>query len=514
MKLSKIQLLLLSGAYLFVWNLWVNTASVWVLCAWWILMLPFLFHRWILKAMLMLQIAIAALALFAKSAYQVVISEDILLSALMTEADLTAEMFSWRFIVYLILFGILPILLIASTKIQKHTWRKTFFQTIAFLVVNVAVVAAIFISQDYSFRDKGHIRDSRFMSDVLNFSPVDAQYNMRRAYKTWRNMQKNYLNIENLTQKYHYHSENDELLLVVVLGESTRGDRFALNGYSQPTNPQLSQIPDLYSFIGTSCDTLTINSLNCVTSPMLASDEGRQVKQSSFGQILRHLGYRTEIYSLQTLGALYAYLGYDKLLSKYQITANQNNGAKDVVLLPHILQSIANYRGGKQMIIAHTLGSHQTYDDRIDERYAPFEPYCRDPDVAKCQPEELNNAYDNTVVGVDKFLADTIAALKNKKALLIYFSDHGESLGEGGYYFHGQPVKTAPKEQFSIPVVFWFSDAYRETPQGKTAAERVAAAWRNKAVLSHDQMFHSILGCAGIVSDNGGINSELNICAQ
>ena len=117
------------------------------------------------------------------------------------------------------------------------------------------------------------------------------------------------------------------------------------------------------------------------------------------------------------------------------------------------------------------------------------------------------------MLGVDELLAETIKSLSDKRALLIYVSDHGESLGENGDYFHGKPVNIAPKEQFSIPFVVWFSESYRQSPEGKVLAERVAQAVKDGRAVSHDNIFQTVLGCAGITSPDGGIDPHLDICA-
>ena len=39
---------------------------------------------------------------------------------------------------------------------------------------------------------------------------------------------------------------------------------------------------------------------------------------------------------------------------------------------------------------------------------------------------------------------------------MLYISDHGESLGEGGVYMHGMVAASmAPKEQIEIPFIVW-----------------------------------------------------------
>ena len=51
---------------------------------------------------------------------------------------------------------------------------------------------------------------------------------------------------------------------------------------------------------------------------------------------------------------------------------------------------------------------------------------------------------------------------------LLYVSDHGESLGEGGVFLHGLPKAIAPKAQTHVPVFLWAPEgssdvSYKET---------------------------------------------------
>ena len=507
--------------YLFALNLFSNhgmveiQAAVWpalvLLALGWLLALV---HRWPFKLFWTLNLLAGSVAVFAKSQYRILITEDILLSALISENDLTAEMISVKSVCFVLVFGLLPVLLLWRQRIRQVGWRRHLACCGLASLAALLAVFGLFQYKGYHFRGKGSIRDSRFMGDVLRFSPLDVYYNGQRARKSVRDMKRNYAGVERMPQKYRYLDQKDDLLVVFVIGESTRGDRFSLNGYPRNTNPQLAAIPNLYSFKNAqSCDTLTVNSLNCLSSPMLKSSPDRTPRQSSFGEVFRSLGYRSEIYSLQTLSGFYSYMGYDRLVSKYQIVAEQQSGAWDAALLPYMRQSVAQYRVGKMLLVLHTLGSHQTYADRIPPHHRVFTPYCTNPDVSHCSKAELDNAYDNTVLGVDELLAETIKSLSDKRALLIYVSDHGESLGENGDYFHGKPVNIAPKEQFSIPFVVWFSESYRQSPEGKVLAERVAQAVKDGRAVSHDNIFHTVLGCAGITSPDGGIDPHLDICA-
>jgi len=248
-------------------------------------------------------------------------------------------------------------------------------------------------------------------------------------------------------------------------------------------------------------------------SSLPCSSTRSRVTDPAFSAIFRSLGYRVEIYSLQTLNAFYHYLKYDTLLSKYAIVREQKSGTRDVSLLPYVQKSIETYKKGKKLIIVHTLGSHQSYFDRIDASMEKYRPVCNSADVALCSKEALVNSYDNTIVAIDSFVSSVLAMLAEKNAMLIYLSDHGESLGEGGYYFHGKPKETAPKEQFMIPFMFWFSDSYAKTAEAEYFRKWVDT-FSLDANVSHDYLYHSILGCAGIESVDGDINGKLNFCQE
>jgi lipid A ethanolaminephosphotransferase len=64
-------------------------------------------------------------------------------------------------------------------------------------------------------------------------------------------------------------------------------------------------------------------------------------------------------------------------------------------------------------------------------------------------------------------------------SFVFYASDHGESLGEKGVYFHGLPYVIAPKAHTHVPMLAWFSNK---------------KSGNVNQVLSHDNISHSLLG--------------------
>jgi lipid A ethanolaminephosphotransferase len=106
--------------------------------------------------------------------------------------------------------------------------------------------------------------------------------------------------------------------------------------------------------------------------------------------------------------------------------------------------------------------------------------------------------YDNSIAYTDRVLAHTIDWLQRQAAvyapMLLYVSDHGESLGEGHLYLHGMPRAIAPREQTHVPLLLWLPPA--------SAAGMAADCLRaqRQRPLSHDHLFHSVLGLLGVRS--------------
>ena len=107
-------------------------------------------------------------------------------------------------------------------------------------------------------------------------------------------------------------------------------------------------------------------------------------------------------------------------------------------------------------------------------------------------------------------------SLAGKKAVLIYTSDHGESIDENRH-FHATPKPLAPPEQLDVPLMFWASEPYlNANPGNRKAFEQLQLAAKSpnatKTGVAHANLFDSMLGCLGITSNNGGIDPKFNLC--
>jgi lipid A ethanolaminephosphotransferase len=119
------------------------------------------------------------------------------------------------------------------------------------------------------------------------------------------------------------------------------------------------------------------------------------------------------------------------------------------------------------------------------------------------------NAYDNAIAYTDHVIAMQIDALRRAApaldSVLIYASDHGESLGEAGIYLHGMPYAIAPRAQTEIPMLMWTSEAFRR----RAGLEESCLRAQGRLKASHDNLYPTVLGIFGVHNSVYDANLDL-----
>jgi len=160
---------------------------------------------------------------------------------------------------------------------------------------------------------------------------------------------------------------------------------------------------------------------------------------------------------------------------------------------------LTEIEGDRIFVALHQSGSHgPAYYNKYPPDFEYFMPVCKTVQIAKCTEEELNNAYDNTIRYTDSLIADLISQLQeldDVNATLIYVADHGQSLGEDGYYLHGAPIAIAPSQQREVPFLVWMSKGFQQSRKLNNAAIL------RDITFPHDFPFHSVMGAFGMRSD-------------
>ena len=317
---------------------------------------------------------------------------------------------------------------------------------------------------------------------------------------------------EDISTKFTFVDSSDEDVVgVLVIGESARYSNFAINGYKRDTTPNLSKIANLTSFKARSCASNTYLSVPCMLSRYGEQDLNLIDTETSVLSVLTRLGFDTVWLGTQSItqyyrnkkgGSFYDEVNFHTIPGGSLVFVPNDD---DIKMLPYLKNYIKS--GGKNFVVLHSTGSHWNYGARYPKEFAKFKPDLDGTvkhDPSSCDREELINSYDNSILYTDFFLSGVIDQLKDKKAFMIYVSDHGESLGECGRLHHGGDGDIP--EQRIVPLIFWMSDSYRKSHPDKWSA--VESAKENN--ISHDYIFHSILNCLGIESE--AIDESLSLC--
>lgn len=297
---------------------------------------------------------------------------------------------------------------------------------------------------------------------------------------------------------------SDSITVVFVIGESLRADHLQLNGYERETTPLLAKdssvisLPNIYT---DECYTHT--SVPAMLTRTDSITPERAYTERSFISLFKKAGFRTSWLANQESVENYVYF-----MKECDSLIYANSGKSmyvfdkwlDADLIP-LYENELSVPESKKLILLHTIGSHWWYESHYTEEYRKYEPVIKTRVVSSCTDEELINSYDNTILYTDYILNEFICRLEDRNAILIYLSDHGESLGEDGMYLHGADHYTLHYPACLV----WMSDSYKER-----YPERWEALCGNKdRFYRTDFLFHSILSAADIRTDY--IVDELNI---
>lgn len=293
----------------------------------------------------------------------------------------------------------------------------------------------------------------------------------------------------------------DDLAVVFHMGESVRADHLSLNGYHRNTMPLLSKESNVVSFPhATSFGIVTrISAIGMFTDAELSS---RRPRHSSFIDLFNKHGFRTiRIMDLNgdsihdySMGILTRNCREQQQTPPLHQTPGMMQERTSLVME----EALKRHGRGKQLYVIYNNGSHMAFS--YPAQAGHFTPASCNMDDPKARLEETVNAYDNSIVDLDASVHRMIAQLKDRPAIYFYCSDHGVALGEEGKMFQGHVLPPVYR-----PAMFvWYSDAFASRYPDMV---RALKANRLKAV-SHDHIFHTLLGMASIRSEvvRNGLN--------
>lgn len=472
-------------------------------------------------------VVISAAASYYMTFLNVIIGYGIVASVMTTDVDLSQEVVGFGLIAWTVLISLPPLFFIwynrsqATLQYQLRTPGQRLRSVAVMIIAGLMVWAPIRlmdIQQKQTEIATGI--DMPSYGGVVANSYLPSNWLSALGLYAWAQVDEtsDSQSLINPVKKFTYVAPDDALrdtYVVFIIGETTRWDHMGILGYDRNTTPKLAQEKNLIAYRGTSCDTATKLSLRCMFVREGGADENppRTLKEQNVFAVLKQLGFSSDLFAMQSEMWFYSNTMADNIAYREQIGAEPRNRGKrvdDMLLLNEMSLSLQEHPQGKHLIILHTKGSHYSYYQRYTRDYAKWTPECKHLNNG-CSKEELINAYDNSVLYTDTFISRVLDQLRDKKAIVIYASDHGESINDRER-LHGTPRKLAPPEQFRVPMLVWMSDKYLASPARAEAFAHLKQDAEMKVPRRHVELYDTLLGCLGYTSPDGGIDEKNNWC--
>lgn len=475
--------------------------------------------RFVAKPVFILLLVTASTASYFIAAYGIVIDRAMIQNVFETDVREATELVSWHMLLTVGLLGLVPAAWIARAQVAYPQGRRGLLQRAGIaggsLLLAVLLLVLLFKSLAPAVREH---RELRFLLTPTNTIQAMNGY-LRGKWSTPVVVAP--LGRDAMKGKA-WAGQTRKTVTVIVVGETARAMNFSLNGYKRETNPLLARQPGLINFSNvSSCGTATAVSVPCVFSAFGREEysESKAASQEGLLDVLQHAGLQV-VWRDNNSGCkgVCARVGYEDL--SHPAAGDpfcEGEECHDERLLAGLPELIRN--SDKDLVVVlHQKGSHgPAYAKRYPQGFGKFSPVCDSNEFEKCTSASIANAYDNTILYTDYFLSKTIDLLRQTAAqegvdtAMLYFSDHGESLGENNLYLHGAPYLFAPAEQTRVPMMLWMSDGFSE----RFGIDRTCLMARRGEPLSHDNVFHSVLGLLDV--NTAVLNPRLDLfhgCAR
>ena len=276
---------------------------------------------------------------------------------------------------------------------------------------------------------------------------------------------------------------NPQLNILLYIGESTSSMNMGIYGYPRPTTPRLAQFEETPGFIKFH----NIFSTHTHTSPSLLEALSidldsvnplqpiNQRHRASVVDILDEVNISTELISNQgatgtwNLASSIIFANANRIFSNERSIFFGNQEIRATKPWDHDFfnenLSLEKLDSSKRsMIVFHSYAGHGAYLDNIPIKFRdPIDSYFKamQPSAVTGKVYALSSveAYDSTIRYIDYSVSEALRLVEKSRApwVLIYFSDHGESVFSNRAHDSAQFIH----EMSRIPFIMFFNGAAR-----------------------------------------------------
>ncbi len=457
-------------------------------------------QRWLVKPFLVFLLVAAAGASYFLENYGIYVDREMIQNVASTTSNEARHLLTMGFFGDMFLFGVMPALAVTVVPLKREGfWGKT-LRNAAIGLVSFAACVGLLLTDFGKFASVFR-EQKELMASFQPGAPIAGAIRFAKLMLLTRNIVVVPYGTDAIPGP-RLAAADKPVVMVIVVGETGRAQSWSLSGYGRDTNPELAKRNITYFLDVSSCGTSTAISVPCMFSGLGRDGYslGAALARENLMDVLGHAGFRT-LWLDNNGGSQHVAvrMGEERLYQATDPVVCPTGECDDRILLQRLQAELPKITENT-VIVLHTIGSHgPSYHLRYPANRAVFIPDCETGELGKCTLDEIVNAYDNTIAFTDWFLAqiiDTLGADDAVIPMMIYASDHGESLGEAGLYLHAAPYFMAPVEQTHVPMLTWVSPAAESAMGVKRTCLDAAAAQR----LSHDNLFHTVLGLLDVTT--------------
>lgn len=404
-----------------------------------------------------------SISLYSWCTFGTTFNDGFAISVLQSDPDEVVKMLG-MYIPYLCAFAFLSLLFLAVI-IKYDVSLPT--KKVTGILLLIVISGSLFSACQFAYKDaknkkafSPYILASRFATYTpffnLNYFALAAKEHQRL------------LSIAN-TVPYFQLSVRDTGIdtYVLIVGESVRVDIMSLYGYTRSTTPQVEaqrkQIKLFNQAISGAPYTALSVPLSLTADSVLSHDIHNY--PDNIINMANQAGFQTFWLSSQS-----AFRQNGTAVTSIAMRAMETVYVRgfDELLLPHLSQALQQNTQQKKLIVLHLNGSHEPACSAYPQSSAVFQPQ-----------DDQDACYDNSIHYTDSLLGQVFELLKDRRASVMYFADHGleRDPTKKNVYFHGG--REASQQAYHVPMFIWYSPVLGDGVDRTTENNIFSTAYNN-----------------------------------
>ncbi|EEX2894462.1 phosphoethanolamine transferase [Escherichia coli] len=404
-----------------------------------------------------------SISLYSWCTFGTTFNDGFAISVLQSDPDEVVKMLG-MYIPYLCAFAFLSLLFLAVI-IKYDVSLPT--KKVTGILLLIVISGSLFSACQFAYKDaknkkafSPYILASRFATYTpffnLNYFALAAKEHQRL------------LSIAN-TVPYFQLSVRDTGIdtYVLIVGESVRVDNMSLYGYTRSTTPQVEAQRKQIKLFNQAISGAPYTALSVPLSLTADSVFSHDIHNypDNIINMANQAGFQTFWLSSQS-----AFRQNGTAVTSIAMRAMETVYVRgfDELLLPHLSQALQQNTQQKKLIVLHLNGSHEPACSAYPQSSAVFQPQ-----------DDQDACYDNSIHYTDSLLGQVFELLKDRRASVMYFADHGleRDPTKKNVYFHGG--REASQQAYHVPMFIWYSPVLGDGVDRTTENNIFSTAYNN-----------------------------------